>query len=63
MLNTDSFADKTHFDILTAIILEIWNLKAVEACFELDPSLSESASVPIKVKKRLTVQEELGTVI
>ncbi len=63
MLDLNTFADKTNFDILTAIILEIWDLKAVEASLELDPSLSETASVPVKVKKRLTVQEELGTVI
>ena len=63
MLDLNTFADKADLNVLCAVILEIWNLKAMEAGFKLDPCLGESASVPIKVKKRLTVQEELGTVI
>ncbi len=58
MLDLNAFADKTDFYVLGSVILEIWDLKAVETGLKLDPGFGEAAPVPVEVKEELPVKEQ-----
>ena len=63
MLDLNAFADEADFQILAAIVLEIRDLKAMEAGLELYPRLSEAASIPVQIEEKLSVKEKFGSVV